>query len=79
MEQEQAVNGIIAYCRKKIVDLKERADLAVSKYGRERCSIESADYELADEIVTCIDEWCTENKCEHLCDDISVEEILLNM
>ena len=79
MQREQAIKGIIAYCRDQIVDFKDKADLALSKHGRLRCSFEYADSELASQIVDCIDEWCTDNECESLCDDISVEEILLNM
>ena len=79
MNTDKAIREIIDYCKEWIEDFQERADLAVSKSWRERCPIECADYSLASEIVDKIDEWCTDNDCESLCDNITVEDIILNM
>ena len=79
MNYDEAVRGIIEYCYEQIDDFKERADLAVSKSWRERCPIECADYSLASSVVDCISEWCEDNDCNSLYDDITVEDIILNM
>ena len=79
MDTLQAIKGIIGYCYEQIDDFKLRADLAISMSWRQRCPIESASFSLANRVSDCISEWCEENDCNELYDDISVEDILLNM
>ena len=78
MNTDKAIKAIVRYCREEIDDFQERADLAVAKSWRMRIPIENADFALADNVRDCIDEWCTDNKCPTLVDDISVENIILN-
>jgi len=75
---QQAITEIVRYCREQIEDFDMRADLAVSASWRERIPIENTSFDLADRVATCIDEWCTDNDCPTLVDDISVEDIILN-
>ena len=79
MDTNKAIQGIIQYCREQIDDFQERADLAVSKSWRERTPVECADFLLANQVTDCISEWCEDNDCNELYDDITEEDILLNM
>ena len=79
MNTDKAIQGIIDYCKEQIDDFVLRADLMVSRSWRERCPIECADFSLANAVTDRIDEWCTDNDCESLVDDITVEDIILNM
>lgn len=78
MTHEEAIKGIIAYCKETIEDYQVRADLAVSKSWRGRIPIENADFILADQIADRIDEWCTDNDCPTLADDITIMDIIFN-
>lgn len=78
MNTNVAIAGIQKFCRESIEDYEILADLAVSKAWRKHTTIEAADYDLADKIATRIDEWCTDNGCESLVDDITVEDIILS-
>ena len=79
MNTQQAIKGIIQYCYEQIDDFKLRADLAISKSWRERCPIENASFSLANQVSDCISEYCEDNDCNELYDEITVEDILLNM
>lgn len=53
------------YLRSTIDDFEERADLALSRIGRMRCSLEYADPALAYEMSDIVQEWCDENGVEN--------------
>lgn len=78
MNTNVAIAGIQKLCRESIEGYEVLADLAVSKSWRMHTTIESADYDLADKIATRIDEWCTDNDCESLAEDITVDDIIFS-
>ena len=78
MNYADAIKGCSRYCEQTIPDYKERVAVALGTMDRERCTIESADYRLADEIATAIEDWCTDNDCETLVDDITEWDIIFN-
>ena len=79
MNRDIAIREIIQYCKEQIDDFEIRADLAISISWRSRCPIETADFSLANQVSDCISEWCEDNDCNELYDDITEEDILLNM
>ncbi len=79
MKIEKAIPAIIEYCREWIEDFDLRAELAFNMSFRERIPIENASPSLADSITEHIGEWCEDNDCENLADEITVEDIILNM
>jgi hypothetical protein len=64
---------LIDYLRSNIDDFEERADLALSRIGRMRCSLEYADPALAYEMSDLVEEWCEENEVEN---NFDLEELL---
>ena len=79
MNIDNAIAKIVDYCKEQIVDFDGRAELATSKMCRERIPIENADFSLANEVVECINDWCTDNECESLVDNITTMDIIMNM
>lgn len=61
------------YLRSTIDDFEERADLALSRIGRMRCSLEYADPALAYEMSDIVQEWCDENEVEN---NFDLEDLL---
>ena len=57
-------NKLKEYLRSTIDDFDERADLALSVIGRNRCSLEHADPALAYEMSDLAEVWCEENQIE---------------
>lgn len=64
---------LIDYLHSNIDDFEERADLALSRIGRMRCSLEYADPALAYEMSDLVEEWCEENEVEN---NFDLEELL---
>lgn len=64
---------LIDYLRSTIDDFDERAELALSRIGRMRCSLEYADSALAYEMSDLVEEWCEENEVEN---NFDLEELL---
>lgn len=64
---------LIDYLRSNIDDFDERADLALSVIGRNRCSLEYADPALAYEMSDLVEEWCEDNEVEN---NFDLEELL---
>ena len=79
MKIETAIPAIIQYCREQIEDFDLRAELAFNMSFRDRIPIENASFSLANGISDCISEWCEDNDCGELYDDITEEDIILNM
>ena len=78
MNTQDAIKAIQDYCKDTIALFPERVSLALDIAGTERITIEMADYRLADEIATAIDDWCTDNDCPELADDITITDIILS-
>jgi hypothetical protein len=78
MNTNVAIAGIQKLCRDSIEGYEVLADLAVSKAWRMHIPVEYADSSLADEIIDRIDEWCTDNDCESLAADITVDDIIFS-
>jgi len=60
-EYEKDCEAIRKYCKDNIDDFDARYGCALTIIGRERCSLEHADYELSDEIYNCMRDWCDDN------------------
>lgn len=66
-------NKLTEYLRSTIDDFDERAELALSRIGRMKCSLEYADPALAYEMSDLVEEWCEENEVEN---NFDLEELL---
>lgn len=64
---------LIDYLHSNIDDFEERAELALSRIDRMRCSLEYADPALAYEMSDLVEEWCEDNELEN---NFDLEELL---
>ena len=64
---------LIDYLHSTIDDFEERAELALSRIDRMRCSLEYADPSLAYEMSDLVEEWCEDNEVEN---NFDLEELL---
>ena len=65
---------IAAYVRNNVEDYEERLQLALNKMDHMREPLRMADWELYDEIVSAIEEWCDDNEVCY--DEVDWEEAI---